>query len=29
LGALAKGQHRALAGDDKRMLDRAIGKKTS
>jgi 23S rRNA pseudouridine2605 synthase len=29
LGALAKGQHRALAGGDKRMLDRAIGKKTS
>lgn len=29
LGALAKGEHRALAGQDKRMLDRAIGKQTS
>ena len=29
LGSLAKGEHRALAIDDKRMLDRAIGKQTS
>jgi 23S rRNA pseudouridine2605 synthase len=29
LGNLAKGEHRALRLDEKRMLDRAMGKKTS